>query len=130
MVVTTAVIIGGILIAASQIIFMRGFRKVENRNTTDAVERATGMLSDRISNLDALNHDWPARDATYYFIQHPENSQSFIDSDAIDLIFISTRVNILLVLKLSGELIYDEAFDTANNVRTDLPAEIKDFSRI
>jgi len=127
LVIASVTVIVGILFATSQIIVMRGFQQVENRMTASAVEHVTGIISDRVQHLNTLNNDWAAWDDTYDFVQHPDQNQNWVKSNTPDNTFKSSELNLLLVVDLSGNLVFGKAYDLINDEEVPLPQYMDEY---
>jgi hypothetical protein len=117
-------IVVGLVFAFSQFIFMRSFQTIENRNTTQAVEQASGVLADRIKSLHMLNHDWAAWDDTYHFVQNPTFNQTYISSNPTDTTFASAELNFIFIIDSAGNLVFGKAYDLNNNAEIPIPASV------
>jgi sensor domain CHASE-containing protein len=47
-----------VIFAISDLVFMNGFQKIEQKNTLQMAQRSERALSDRVNSLKTLNHDW------------------------------------------------------------------------
>jgi PAS domain S-box-containing protein len=120
-VATAAVIVVGFVFAFSQVIFMRSFQSLENSNTSRAVEQISSVLSDRINNLNTLNHDWSAWDDTYNFVQDPIDNVNYVEVNPTDTTFASAELNYIFILDKSGRPVYSKAFDLTGNKEVPVP---------
>src|SRR5271157_2058310 len=109
-VAAAAVMVVAVVFTVSQVIFMRSFQSLENRDTTRAVEQVTSVLSDRINNLNTLNHDWAAWDDTYNFVQHPMENLNYIEVNPTDTTFASAELNYIFIIDTTGHPVYSKAF--------------------
>ena len=123
-VATAAVIVVGFVFAFSQVIFMRSFQSLENSNTSRAVEQISSVLSDRINNLNTLNHDWSAWDDTYNFVQHPIDNVNYVEVNPTDTTFASAGLNYIFILDNTGRPVYSKAFDLTGNKEIPVPTNL------
>jgi len=112
----TIVIIGAtlvglllILFAVSQGILLNSFSRLEVKDTSEDVQRALGALSDDISSLVTMTRDWAAWDDTYNFIEN--GNKEYIEANPTDATLEGLRVNVMLFINSSGQIVYSKAFD-------------------
>jgi PAS domain S-box-containing protein len=112
----TLIIIGAILIsliailyAVSQSILMDSFLELEEQNTQKNVGRAQNALSDDISSLVTMTRDWATWDDTYNFIENANTE--YIEANPTDETIKGLRVNVMLFIKSSGQIVFSKAFD-------------------
>jgi signal transduction histidine kinase len=108
----TFVLLLVILCVVSQNILLSGLREIEEENTRQHVERALSALSNDLSSLDTTTDDWASWDDSYYFIQ--DLNTHYIQSNLIDETFIGLRLNFILFVNNSGEIVFGKAFDLHN----------------
>jgi len=112
----------GLIYITSRFTFMRGLEEIEERNTSQHVEQTLGALSYLISNLEADTADWASWDDTYAFIEDGNNE--YIQSNLIDETFITLRLNLMLFVNSSGQIVFSKAFDLENEVETSIPQDL------
>ena len=127
-VAVAAVIVVAVVFAFSQVIFMRSFQSLENKDTSKAVGQITSVLSDRINSLNTLNHDWAAWDDTYNFVQHPIDNVNYIEVNPTDTTFASAELNYIFIIDTTGHPVYSKAFDLKQNQEIPVPTNLmQDF---
>ena len=114
--VKTLIIIGvmlisliAILYAVSQGIMLGSFGELEKEDTSKNVERALGALSDDISSLVTMTRDWARWDDTYNFIEN--GNTEYIEANPTDETIKGLRVNVMLFINSSGQIVFSKAFD-------------------
>ena len=127
MILMGAGLVLGSFYAVSQLIFMRSFETIEKRDANRAVAQVASVFSDRINNLNTLNHDWAAWDDTYNFVQHPEENQNYIDVNPTDSTFANAKLNILLILNKTGQLVYGRDFDLKTGNEIPMPDSLVQY---
>lgn len=107
-----------VLYAISQTILLNSFAELEKQDTSTNVERALSALLDEVSDLDTLTYDWAAWDDTYAFIE--DVNVDYIDSNLVDATFIDSKLDLMLFINSSGQIVFEKAFDRQNE--TEIPA--------
>jgi len=108
------------LFSIYQIVFQGGnqFMQLE-------VGRSETILLHEIDNLDLALLDWASWDATYQYVQ--DQNPAYIDSNLPNSTFSNLKIDIFLVLNLSGEVIQAKFVDHHNQVETPLPFSVADL---
>jgi hypothetical protein len=109
----------GILYAVLQTIMMGSFAELEIQNTTNNVERALNALDDDIGGLVTMTNDWATWDDTYKFIE--DRNEGYIAVNPTDEGMMALRVNVMLFIDSSGEIVYGKGFDLANEQEVAVP---------
>jgi len=112
----------GLLYATSRFIFMRGLEEIEERDTSKHVEQALAALSYLISDLEADTADRASWDDTYAFID--DGNDEYIQSNLVDETFITLRLNLMLFVHSSGNIVFSKAFDLENEEETPIPQDL------
>jgi PAS domain S-box-containing protein len=112
----------GLIYAFSRLIFIRGLKEIEEQNTSVQVEQAVGVLTYLINDLEADTADWAAWDDTYEFIQ--DHNQEYIQSNLVDETFITLRLNAMLFIDQSGNIVYSKAYDIEKEEVIPFPADL------
>lgn len=103
-----------ILYATSQMVLLRSFAEIENKNTHQDVERALDALSMEMTGLRNTTGYWAVKDDTYAFI-NDANPKYIQTSTANGLLanetFSELRVNLVMFIGSYGQTVYDKAFD-------------------
>jgi len=101
---------------------MRGLEEIEERDTSKHVEQALGTLSYLISDLEADTADWAAWDDTYAFIE--DGNDEYIQSNLGDETFTTLRLNLMLFVHSSDNIVFSKAFDLENEEETPIPQDL------
>ena len=112
----------GIIYATSRFIYMRGLDEIEERDVNSSVERVLGALSYLISDLEADTADRAAWDYTYTFIE--DGNDEYIQSNLSDGAFITSRLNLMLFVHSSGQIVFGKAFDLENEEEMPIPQDL------
>ena len=123
--ITGVMIVGMIVIlyAASQIILLRSFSKLEEQFACRNVDRALYILSDALSALNATCDDRASWDDTCAFIENA--GERYIESDLGDETFVGLRLNLMLFVDSSGRIVFGKAFDLQNETEIPIPQSIQ-----
>lgn len=112
----------GILYLVSSKLILSSFADLEEQRTSENVERAANALSDDISGIDTMTNDWASWDDTYAFIQ--DRNQKYIESNPTDEAFTGLRLNVMLFINSSGELVFGKAFDLKDEQEIPVPQSL------
>ncbi len=122
----TLIIIGIILIAliailygASRTILLRSFAELETQNVRQNVERAMSVLSESLADLGSSTADWAAWDDTYAFIEN--GNEAYIKTNIVDGTFSELKLNLMLFVNSSGEIVFGKGFDLVNDKEMPIP---------
>jgi len=113
----------GILYATSRFTLLADLAEIEENYTHQNVERALGALSYIISDLEAETLDWAVWDDTYAFIEDANNE--YIQSNLGNETFINLRLNLMLFIHSSGQVVFGKAFDLDNEEEIAIPQKVK-----
>ena len=127
----TLVIIGAtlvglmlILFIVSQTILLDSYARLEAKDTSKNVERALSALSDDISGLNSVVGDWAPWDDTYAFVQ--DLNSSYILNNLNNDTFANLRVNVMLFVNSSGQIVFEKAVDLQNKQEIPVPESLSE----
>ncbi|MBM3309760.1 MAG: HAMP domain-containing protein [Candidatus Altiarchaeales archaeon] len=115
--VTMALLLAGYYI--SQSILLSSYARLEKQDTEQKMGRILGVLSDDVSGLDAIASDWAAWDDTYAFVQ--DGNEEYTQSNVVYNSFSNNRVNLMLFVNFSGEVVFGKAYDLQTEEETNIP---------
>ena len=118
----TLLCMAGLTYATSRFTFMRGLEEIEERHTTQNVEQVLGAFSYLISDLEVNTADWAAWDDTYAFIE--DGNDEYIQLNLTDGAFITLRLNLMLFVHSSGQIVFGKAFDLENEEEMPIPQDL------
>ncbi len=98
-----------LLYLASRAILVGSFSALERKYVHDNVERILHTLTGELAALAATNADWAVWDDTYAFMENAD--RAYIESNLVDSTFITLRLNVMLFVDPSGQLVYGKGFD-------------------
>ena len=88
----------------SRIILLRSFTNLEQQYVRRDVERAQSAVLDELAALDATLFDWAVWDDTHTFVQ--DTNEAYVASNLADVIFTSSRLNLMLFINSSGQIVF------------------------
>ena len=118
----TLICLIGILYAVLQTITMDSFLELEEQNTQKNVGRAQNALSDDISSLVTMTRDWATWDDTYNFIENANTE--YIEANPTDETIKGLRVNVMLFINSSGQIVFSKAFDLLKEQEMPVPQSL------
>jgi len=119
------VMIGGLIVilyAASRIILLGSFARLEEQNTRQNIERVLAALSDELVNLESTTGDWAAWDDTYSFVEGTYDD--YVADNLMDSTFANLGINLMVFVRSSGELVFAKAFDLENETEIPVPQSL------
>jgi sensor domain CHASE-containing protein/nitrogen-specific signal transduction histidine kinase len=114
---TTAVFLA--LYVTASIVIMPSFATLENQKTGESVLRATNLISNEVADISSRVSDWAFWDDTYDFVQ--TGNQTYISLNLNNSTFVYLRLNLMLLINTSGDLVYGRVFDLDNNTEMAVP---------
>lgn len=106
------------------------FDEVEKQYVRENVERAVSAVDHDIASVATGASDWAIWDDTYFFAA--DGNQDYIDANFQPSSFTSLRMNLIVVLDTSGQIVHGEAYDLEAEevlpVSTDLQAHLSSDS--
>lgn len=112
-----------ILCAASRIIMLAGFTKLEQKSVQQNVERVLDALSANLFALQSKAGDWANWDDTYAFIEN--GNTYFLKTNTQSVTFIELRINLIVFVHSSGRVIFNKAFDLQKEEEQHIPLDLK-----
>jgi sensor domain CHASE-containing protein/GAF domain-containing protein len=116
------VVVVAAVYATSTLILMGGFANVEEQDTRQNVNRALAALSDDFAELMRSNRDYAAWDDTYAFIE--DANDSYVENNLIETTFSNLRLNLIVFVNTSGQVIFGKAFDLDNEAEASVPESL------
>jgi len=103
---------------------MSSFARLEEQEARESVEQALSALSDNLSNLNIKCSDWAGWDDTYKFIE--DVNPEYVNTNLVDTTFPQLRLNLILFINNSGEVVYGKGFDLNNKKENLVPESIQE----
>jgi len=114
-----------VLSVSSQSVMVNSYAQLEERDTRVNLERALNVLSNELSDLDAVTQDWASWDDTYTFIV--DGNQEYVKSNLVDTTFSNSRFNLMLFANSSGGIVFSKAFDLHNGKEVPVPETLNEY---
>jgi signal transduction histidine kinase len=92
---------------------------LEKEQAVLAIQRLLNALERETIALDELNHDWAAWDDTYRFVL--DGNQDYVESNLVDSTYISSRLDLVVLLNAAGQPVYQQAFDRGEELALPVP---------
>ena len=103
-------------------VFQQGFIRLEEKDTHNNVKRVINILSREINTLNTFNWDWSSWDDTYTFIE--DSNEEYIKSNLMDQTFIGARLNLILFINSSNQVVFGKAFDLEEEEEIPIPEDL------
>ena len=118
----TVVALFGVLLAASQLVLMSGFVRLEQQSMQRDVDRALAALTAEEAGMASTIADWANWDDTYQFVSdvNPAYKTANVTDEALD----NLHLNLVLFFDGAGRLIYGRAYDLFNHAEVPIPAGV------
>lgn len=101
----------------SSTILKKNFSDLDENTSRYNVQRAINALDNEIASLNITVGDYASWDDTYKFIQ--DKNQDYINLNMMEETFVNLRVNLMIFINKSGEIIYSKYFDLED--KSELP---------
>lgn len=98
------------LYAAFQTVVLNGLARAEEQHTREHVQQIRSVLAEELSGLAAITADWAEWDNTYTFIQ--DANSAYIQANLVDGSFVLNRLNLIVYVNSSGQVVFSKAYDT------------------
>jgi PAS domain S-box-containing protein len=108
------------LIVSARFLILKGYEDLESEFARRAMDRARNVLMSQVEKLNATAGDYSTWDATYQFINHPEDTaykkENFLASS-----FINVGINGMLFFNSKGELVSQPFFKNGDEKPSTAP---------
>jgi sensor domain CHASE-containing protein len=106
----------------ARFILLDNYEALEKQRAEVNVKRCLSALSNELSELDSTVADWAAWDDTYAFIQ--DVNDNYVESNLVDDTFVNLRLNMMLFINSTGNVVYGKAFNLQNMSETPVPQDL------
>ncbi len=106
----------------ARFILLDNYEALEKQRAEVNVKRCLSALSNELSELDSTTADWAAWDDTYAFIQ--DVNDNYVESNLVDDTFVNLRLNMMLFINSTGNVVYGKAFNLQNMSETPVPQDL------
>jgi sensor domain CHASE-containing protein/nitrogen-specific signal transduction histidine kinase len=107
----------------SNSLLLNSFRALEETDVRQNIGRFQSALSNDISDLYSKAGDWAVWDDTYAFVVNL--NEDYIKSNIVDSAFTTLKINILLIVNVSGQIVCGRAYDLHNMTEVPVPQSIE-----
>ncbi len=108
-----------VLLIGSKLILLDSFVGIENKDMEKNMERAMNALQGELTHLSSITGDYAGWDDSYQFIQ--DRNKDYINANTPDTIFPTLRINVLIFVKNSGQIVYSRGYDREKEKGVPLP---------
>jgi signal transduction histidine kinase len=123
LILTVALIIMTLVVyVGARFILLDNYEALEKQRAEVNVKRGLSALSNELAELGSTAGDWAAWDDTYAFIQ--DANDNYLRSNLVDDTFINLRLNIMLFINSTGNVVYGKAFNLQNISETAVPQDL------
>jgi sensor domain CHASE-containing protein len=106
------------------VVLLKSYATLEEQKTIESVTRTTNVLSNELADIRSRVSDWAFWDDTYNFIQ--TLNEAYINSNLDNSVFTNLRLNLMLFINASGNIVYGKAFNLSNDAETTIPQGINE----
>jgi len=107
---------------SSRSVLLYSFTRLEKEATQRDVQRALNALDTQLLELDTTTDDWAAWDDTYRFML--TRDPQYVESNLLDGTFVTLRLNAVLLVNPSGEVVFGKAFNLQDEEEIPLPPSL------
>jgi signal transduction histidine kinase len=111
-----------VLSIGARFILLDNYEALEKQRAEVNVKRCLSALSNEMSELDSTATDWAAWDDTYAFIQ--DANDNYMEFNLVDDTFANLRLNMMLFINSTGNVVYGKAFNLQNMSETPVPQDL------
>jgi sensor domain CHASE-containing protein len=113
----------GILSATASTILLHNLKQAEEKYTGKAVEGVLSALTQTQEDFRVHIDEWASWDDTYTFIQ--DRNQKYINSNLYPAALSTLKLNLILYVRPSGEIVYGTGFDLKRQKYQPIPPKIR-----
>ena len=106
-----------VLMFVYNLLMLNGVGAMEQKDTRREAEIIVDSVEHELEDLDATTADYAAWDDTYTFVQ--DGNLDYINLNLMDATFVNLRLNIMLFVNSTNQVVFGKAFDLQNE--TELP---------
>ncbi len=100
-----------------------GFSRIEQANARSDVVRVRAALNDSISKINGTTSDWAWWDDTYRFVA--DRNAAYVRSNLGTESISNLRVNTVVIMRPSGQIVFGTGFDLQKNIKVPLAAAFR-----
>jgi diguanylate cyclase (GGDEF)-like protein len=103
----------------SRIIILRSFLKLEEKYVFQNIHRTQAFINENLTNLNSKARDWATWNNTYEFIKN--KNDKYIKVNLVDSTFSTLRINLIMLMDASGNIVLSKAYDLNSNKAVPVP---------
>ncbi len=105
-----------------QQVLLASFASIEQQAVRTDVSRAHNALDQDLTSLHRFTVEYAHWDDTYAFVRTRQHS--YVTKNLVDSTFTNGDVNLILIVDLSGDIVYGRAFDLQNQMEISVPPQL------
>ena len=113
-----------VLYVTSRGIVLKSFIRLEEQDAHAHVGRVLSTISDYLASLLNTTGDWAAWDATCEFVEGA--NPAYIEDNLMNEALLNLRVNLMVFLNASGEIVFEKSVDLETGEEIPVPAALHD----
>ncbi len=110
------------LYVTARLTLLRRFADLEQQWVHQSLQQVLNALASDLANLESKASDWSAWDETYAFVQ--DQNPAYLDN-LTDATFANLNLNLMVLIDVSGKIVYARYYDEANGRQRALPSEME-----
>jgi sensor domain CHASE-containing protein len=114
-----------LLYGLSTTILMDGFKKIERKEVEEDLGRMQSAFMVELNQVKSTTRDYSGWDETFNFVQG--NDPNYIETNLVDETFISLRLNMMVFLNNSKEIVFEKEVDLKQGNETAFPQSFRDL---
>lgn len=115
--------LNGVLHGVASSLLIGSARQAEIQDTRQMMKGALNVFSQNLSQFNENYTDWAVWDDAYEFVQN--GNSKFIQSNLVDAQLSTIRINVILFINKSGQIVFGTGFDLKRNQKTPIPPSLK-----
>ncbi len=97
--------------------------RLEQQEVEEEVRQVKNIIQESLDELNRVGGDWAPWDDTYQFIG--DGNENYIQLNLTDEVFENLRLNIMLFVHRTGQIVYGKAYDLEKHREIPLPAAVE-----
>lgn len=119
----TLIGLNAVLYSISSALLLGSSTRAEEQDTRQIMKGVLSVFAQNLEQLSESFNDWAMWDDAYQFIQ--DRNQAFIQSNLVDPQFTYMRVNLMMFINTSGQVVFGTGFDLKSGKKVPIPAALK-----
>ncbi|MFN2283112.1 MAG: GAF domain-containing protein [Anaerolineae bacterium] len=119
--VITAIILMLFYLPMRQIL-IKSYTNLEEQTVSRNIQRVLNQITDTVEDITKITADYASWDDTYAYME--TLNQAYIDSNYIDTTYSNNRINVVMLINTSGEILYADAYDFNEETFIPIPEQL------